>query len=131
MIGSRVHLKRHEQRVQHKTKIKTAKSTVNVTNYLKKDEEKQLFAIKVKKCKYSLIMNLVEHNLPFLLMNHLPQLLKAAAPDSNIVKAINCGRTKATLMTKAIAEESCDNLRLILTNTKYSVIIDETTNISV
>ena len=43
---------------------------------------------------------LVERNLPFLLMVHLPGVLSHAFPNSKIAKEVKCARTKSTAIVK-------------------------------
>ena len=45
---------------------------------------------------------LVEHNLPFLLMGHLPGLLVHAFPDSKISKGLFYERISSKVMTERI-----------------------------
>lgn len=107
------------------------RKTVDIRQFQTRADEKKVFNQKVKECELKLTMLLVEHNLPMLLMDHLSKLLVSAAPDSNILKAINYASTKTTILFKnfkAIREES---IQKILKDTKYSIIIDETTDISV
>ncbi|XP_046608736.1 uncharacterized protein LOC124299522 [Neodiprion virginianus] len=76
-------------------------------------------------------MFLHEHNLPFLLMDHLPKLVASACPDSKIAKAIKCCRTKAMNLTKdVIAKEQISVISENLKNCVFSIIIDETTDIN-
>ncbi|KNC34552.1 hypothetical protein FF38_13865 [Lucilia cuprina] len=50
----------------------------------------------------TLAMFLVYHNLPFSLIDYLPNLLVECCPESKIAKAIKCGKTKATHLTDAL-----------------------------
>lgn len=52
--------------------------------------------------------------------------------SSNIAKNINCGRTKATVITnECLAKEQLEVLqRVFLEECYYSIIIDETTDVS-
>lgn len=60
-------------------------------------------------------------------MDHLPHLLKQAAPDSKIIKDISCARTKATAMVKMMGQESINIIKNELMERKFSLIVDETT----
>lgn len=76
-------------------------------------------------------MFVAEHNLSFSVLDHLPQLLSSICKDSMIAKSIKCGRKKATGICKNVIAPQC--LRLIsehLKNNWYSLIIDETTDVS-
>lgn len=70
-----------------------------------------------------------EHNLSYNVMEHLPALLTKLVPDSEIAKKIKCSRTKCSCVVKNVIgkrheEEICE----ILTNNKFSLIIDESTD---
>ena len=50
---------------------------------------------------------LVEHNLPIVLADHIPQLNLAQYPDSAIASRLKCARTKTTaLVNKVLAAET-------------------------
>lgn len=89
-------------------------------------DEKKTYNCKVKEAELKLVMCLVEHNLPFLLMDHLPTLLTSIAPDSEILKGINCARTKSTKIVENLATESQNSIKASVVNKKYSLIVDET-----
>ena len=64
-------------------------------------------------------------------MNHLHKLLVSAAPDSLTLKKVNCSRTKTTCLLKNFQEESERSISCILKENNFSVIVDETTDVSV
>ncbi|EEZ98954.1 hypothetical protein TcasGA2_TC004808 [Tribolium castaneum] len=67
-------------------------------------------------------------------MEHIPSLLRSVCPDSAIVKDIKCSRTKATAITnECMALESLECLQKHLqeSGNTFSLIIDETTDVSV
>lgn len=98
LVGSFTHIKRHEQTNKHKSNYRTCKQHPKMETFVKSDKtvlhEKKVYSAELK-----LIMFLHEHNLPFLLMEHLPKLISSICPDSDIAKSINCGRTKTTVIT--------------------------------
>ena len=74
---------------------------------------------------------LVEHNIPFNVADHLVPLLKSLHLDKDSLAKTTCGRTKATkLVTNVIGMQGRDNMIGILQNTKFSIIIDESTDIA-
>lgn len=77
-------------------------------------------------------MFVAEHNLALSVMDHLPKLIMSAFPDSEIAKQIKCGRKRTTkLLTKVIAPYNAQCIAdQIRSGTPYSLIIDETTDIS-
>lgn len=72
-----------------------------------------------------------EHNLSFSIIDHLTNLLKESVTDSNIIQRLNLGRTKLTSIIKnVIAPEHKLYLTKILKETKFSILTDESTDIS-
>ena len=67
------------------------------------------------------------HNLSFLLMNHLPGLLRHVFPDSNIAKE---ARTKSTAVVKhAIAPSSRKTMiSKVHLSPAFSLLMDESTD---
>ena len=88
-------------------------------------------AKKVKEAEIKLLAFIAEHNLPFLLMDHLNDVIASVCPDSQIAASIQCKRTKATCITKhAFRTYFYQSLAKTLRNSPFSVIIDETTDIA-
>lgn len=93
----------------------------------------------VKKAEINFCAMLVEHNLPFRLMDHLSEIISKSFHDSEIAKSFSCKRTKAAAVTYNVLKpnleaemladlKSCENIK---TRTPmFSLIIDETTDIS-
>lgn len=74
---------------------------------------------------------LCEHNLPFRIMDHFSDLLPELCPDSKIAHKFKCKQTKATcIVTNVLAPYFHDDLVLKLKALHFSVIIDETTDVS-
>lgn len=72
-----------------------------------------------------------EHNLPFVIMEHLPKLIQSVCPDSTIAKEIKCSTTKThAIIDHVIGKESFNNLCEDLRQNKFSLIIDESTDLS-
>ncbi|KAJ8941791.1 hypothetical protein NQ314_010279 [Rhamnusium bicolor] len=64
-------------------------------------------------------------------MDHLPKLITHICPDSEVAKSLKCSRTKATSLTKyCLAKEQLEIISRKLKQTKFSLILDETTDIS-
>lgn len=85
----------------------------------------------VKIAELRIVCFLMQFNLPFILIDHLIRLIKAIAIDSQIAKRLACGRTKAAYTTSEILkEEAISAMSQTLKENKFSIIIDETTDIS-
>lgn len=99
---------------------------------LLKNDKKSLHANKIKEAELKCVMFLHEHNLPFLLMDHLPKLMKSVCPDSQIAADLQVSRTKVTLVTKqCFSPEARENIsKKINESVAYSLIMDETTDVA-
>lgn len=75
------HLKRHASTLQHSQNIKKAKNTPNLEKFGVRPKDTNL-ELKVRTAEYKIVMFLQEHNLPFNIMEHVPQFLQSIAPDS-------------------------------------------------
>ena len=93
-------------------------------------KDKTTHSRNVQNAEYSLVMLLVMHNLPFLLMDFLSNLLRECCPDSKIAKDIKCGRTKARQLTKELGRRSLQSIVSDLQKTNFSLIVDDTTDVS-
>lgn len=72
-----------------------------------------------------------EHNVPIRLSEHFVPLLQSALPDSEILKKVTMGRTKTTnIITKVLGRNQFENIINILKKKKFSVLVDESTDIS-
>lgn len=78
-----------------------------------------------------LLACLIEHNLPFRLLEHLPGLIKSICSDSTIAKHIKCSRTKGTnIILNILGPKSFKDTISLMKNNPFSVIVDETTDTS-
>lgn len=71
-----------------------------------------------------------EHNLPFSTAEHMIDLMKVMFPDSQIAQSMFMKRSKCTELVKVIGKCAFDYTLENLKNNPFSVIIDETTDIS-
>lgn len=87
--------------------------------------QEKAHATELKMCVFA-----VEHNLPFLIFEHLPKFI-ASLPEKDILKTVQCSRMKATsLINDKLGPFAEVSLAAVLKKTLFSVIIDETTDIS-
>lgn len=127
--GNRAHLERHERNALHKKQVLSKSKVVAVDNLLQKSLVKNANAIKVGELKLAAFV--AEHDLSFNVMEHLPKLLRSICKDSEIATGVKCSRTKTTeIITNTIGPYVLNNIVKDLNKTFYSVIIDETTDIS-
>lgn len=85
----------------------------------------------IKKLEIILSGVLSEHNISMNTIDHLVEALKLGIPDSDIVKGVKLHRTKcASIVKNVIAKAEKDKLIEILRNNKFSILVDEGTDIS-
>lgn len=63
-------------------------------------------------------------------MDYLPSLLVECCPDSAIAKLLHCGRTKSTQIADYIGKQASSSIIADLQKRKFSLIVDETTDVS-
>lgn len=127
-------IKNHAKGKKHK-KIASA-SSVCSQNIIKKftappSHADTLLNDNVKIAEIKLAGFVAEHNIAFNVMDHMVELLKSIFPDSKICNKINLKRTKVTNIIKhVIAPSSKNDLAIILKATKFSMMIDESTDVA-
>lgn len=129
--GGVIHLKRHESSFLHYSRVKAAQSTPLLTNFTTTPSAPPCtMSDHIKRAEYKMIMFLAEHNLPFLIMDHLPKFMASVGCDSQILKNLKCARTKSTMILKCFETHFMKSLKNIINGQKYSIIADEATDIS-
>lgn len=84
---------------------------------------------RVKSAEIRLAAFVAEHDIAFNVAENLPNLIRSTCPDSEIAKNINCSRTKTAALTKnVIGKYSFDSLVSSLQVSKFSLIVDESTD---
>lgn len=73
---------------------------------------------------------IAEHNISFNTADHLVDLLKDIFPDSSILQKVTLKRTKLTKVIEQIGQCNRENINEQLRQNKFSLIVDETTDIS-
>ncbi|KAB0790539.1 hypothetical protein PPYR_15060 [Photinus pyralis] len=129
--GNVCHLRRHETSTSHVTKYKAAKKTPQITSLLIPNEDEVHLSKKISYAEVKLCAYIAEHNLPLSLMDTLPQLCQDIFPDSTIAKSLKIKRNKCTeIIVKKIAPLLRQDLINDLKTRKFSIIIDESTDVS-
>ncbi|KAF9417162.1 hypothetical protein HW555_005673 [Spodoptera exigua] len=121
-------LVKHMNTAKHVQNISSKSQTIPIQQMLKPKPEDELR----KRAELKICAFLAHHNLSFSLIDDLIPFLKNTFTDSNTIKSISLGRTKATNTIKTVlgpilTQELIDKLK----KTPFSIIMDETTDISV
>ena len=117
-------LKRHGETAGHK---KMKKAYEGQRLLLSTWATSENAATKAARAEAILANMLVEHNLPFLLMDHLPGVLRHPFPDSAIAKEMKCARTKSTAIVKHALAPAAHEL-MVSGVLAYSLMMDESTD---
>lgn len=129
LTGGRYHLKRHSNNSIHKKNEHLARTSIKMDRFVQsKDSSKQqlVFEAQLQMCAF-----ICEKNLPLNIINSLPLLNKNIYPDSDIANIGVMKRKKATkLITKVLGPAFKRQIYEDLRSCKFSLIIDETTDIS-
>lgn len=125
-------LKTHANRQKHIDALRRLPSTSRqvsaMASFVKKNEPQD---VQIQTAEVKLTGFLVEHNLAFKTVDHLTEMLKEIFPDSKIAQQISLKRTKATaIATAVIGETEKEELASKLRKNKFSVISDESTDVS-
>ncbi|CAG5059967.1 unnamed protein product [Parnassius apollo] len=94
----------------------------------------------VKKAEISIVAALVEHNIPFRVMDHVREVISRAFHDSEIAKRFSCRRTKSAAIAYNVLGNNFEEKMLAELRPRpeneterspvFSLIIDESTDVS-
>ncbi|XP_036320386.1 uncharacterized protein LOC118734808 isoform X2 [Rhagoletis pomonella] len=130
LSNNKTNIERHGYGESHKKNECTLKQQPKINQ----NKKVQAFESKIRKIKIAelkIILFLCVHNLPFALITPLIGLIKSVARNDEIVKEIKCGRTKAAeTINGVLAENFMEDMANCLRHNKFSLIIDESTDIS-
>jgi len=86
---------------------------------------------KVKKAELIMTAILVEHNIPFRVMDHFSDIVGKCFHNSEIAKEFACKRTKAAALTyNALQPAIYDEISGVTSSPGCSIVIDESTDIA-
>ncbi|XP_058985277.1 uncharacterized protein LOC101887966 [Musca domestica] len=128
MVNHVAKLKRHTEQSSHVQNVIKKKGQVKLDSFLK--EQNDTLEKQIRNAEFSLVMFIIAHNLPFILMDYLPNLLAVCCPDSKIAQSLRCGRTKSTQLAEILGNEAMKRIVSDLRTCKFSLIVDETTDVS-
>ena len=126
-MNNLAHIKRHEICSIHKEKILTSKTMKKIDIlYFQNDD-----VLKKKQVEMMCVIYCIQHALPFKIMDSLPKLILKVSPNSTPAQNIKCGRTKANeYINIIIGPFAAEKISVILRKIKFSIIIDETTDVT-
>ncbi|XP_036329830.1 uncharacterized protein LOC118741972 [Rhagoletis pomonella] len=122
------HLTRHAKIKTHCANLEKKKNQLKLDEFV--NEERATLAKQVRNAEFTIVVFCIMHNLPFRLVDYLPGLLYDCCTDSQIAKALKCHRTKATSLAEILGDKSKNKIVNVLQKSKFSLIVDETTDLS-
>ena len=139
LVAGHSELRKHSERMAHVKAIKFLKSQPSASSFLQKGKgsssgtKEKTLSLKNEVKKLEIIISglFAEHNISMNTVEHLVEALKIGIPDSDIVKGVNLGRTKCTYIVRnVIAKGEKEKLIENLKNNKFSILVDEGTDIA-
>lgn len=125
-------IQRHASSESHIRNENLAKNTPKIREYIASKSTVNSTTQAARNFEVKLSCFVAEHNLPFAIMDHLNVLLKNSITDSKIVQKFCINRMKAQqIITKVTGPENCKSIIEFCKKKYYSLIVDETTDISV
>jgi hypothetical protein len=131
-LGSSFRIRRHLSNPSHLKKVSATLSFAPMLQFsidsIKKND-RLLKSQKIRQAQRILSGFLARHNLAINVMKDVPDTLKRAFLDSEIVKSVQCGRTKtAHVINKMLGEVANLDLCNLMRKNCFSVITDESTD---
>lgn len=128
--GNQNHIERHARTEMHKKNELSAKSTPKIVNFCKADSEETKSNVAAQELEIRLSLFIAEHNLPFNCLDHLTKCLKTVK-DSKTISKLSLNRLKGqNIITSASGPENVNNLVEFTKTHYYSIIIDESTDLT-
>ncbi|KAG5895140.1 hypothetical protein JTB14_008574 [Gonioctena quinquepunctata] len=85
-------LKEHTACAKHKKNMIGFTGSSKIDNLFKNSSVSD----RMKEAEIKIVSVLMEHNVPFLVMDHLSDVIKDTFPDSEIARQFSCKRTKSS-----------------------------------
>ena len=126
-------LLKHSEGAKHKKNLESIRHTKPLfSNVASTSTKRNEHESNVKTAEIKLSSFFAEHNVPFHTIDHLVPLLKEVISDSKIATDLQLHRTKATNIIKnVLAPVEVEEVIDVLRTTKFSILVDESTDISV
>lgn len=130
IYGNLSHIVRHANSDLHKKKADIAKSTLKMSNFALPNCEEMRISSSAKELEIRLCLFVAEHNLPFASLDHLNQCVKTVK-DSKIISKMCINRQKGQKIIRSVTgPQNCKSIANAANTQYYSIIIDESTDVS-
>ena len=130
--SNRTRLLTHKTSAKHLKCFASRKSSVSIEHFVKKKKPVQDFQSKVITAELYLAAYIAENNVPFSHVNQLVEIQKKIFPECQVAQEMKMKKTKASYVIQdGIAWEEKQEIAKICRENKFSLIIDESTDIAV
>ena len=127
---NRTALLAHKNTMKHSKNLEAQQRTVKLDAFYSKPAEPRLDE-KIARAELGLVAFMAEHGTPFLQADHLIDCCKKIFPDSAIAQKMTLKRSKAAyVMQHGIAHHERQDIISICKSKKFSILIDESTDVS-
>ena len=121
---------KHRNSVKHRKNFEVAKSTVDISKFVKSNLSTDNH--QTARSELAIAAYFTEHNIPLACIDHFLPVCEIAFPDSKIVKNLSMKRSKLSYVIQdGLAFDESAVITNICQCQKFSIIIDESTDISV
>lgn len=128
--SGKMSVQKHSAAKKHKQNCTVVAKQPSVSDMPSVSSRKKIHE-SVQESEIRLAAFICEHDLPIKTVEHMPKLIQAICPDFAIAKELKCGRTKLTsIVNHVTGEESSEMLVKKLQESKFSLIVDESTDLS-
>ena len=114
-------IEKHVKSGKHQKTATTIATSSSIASFCARPTDQDLSQIKAEVLH---VLALVDSNTPFATTDVFNRTFKVMFPDSAIARSFSCGRTKATAITKTLAQDRTDTLVEALKNGPFSVSTD-------
>lgn len=129
---NRFKLMTHKSSTKHVKNLDAKKNVTVIDNFFKKKTAEKDLKSEVSRAELLLSAFMAEHNTPFKQADHLIEVARNMFPDSEIAQNMTLKKTKVSyVMRDGIALEEREEIARICKENVFSLLIDESTDISV
>lgn len=127
-LGGLSAVRKHSKSDKHKKNVSVISSSTSIDTMYNTPKFQNLQRRK-KEAEIRLALFITEHNISLRTSDHLVQLVKTLAPESEVLKNVSCNRTKATSIVKNVVGKHAFEILVDKMKKQYfSIIIDESTD---
>lgn len=122
----------HKDSKKHQKNSLAKRSITQIQSFFKPKQDTVTLNDKIAKAEVLLAGFMAEHQMPYKQADHLTETLKVMFPECEVAQHMTMKRTKASyIIQEGIAHEERNEVAQICRKQKFSILIDECTDVSV